>query len=79
MCRLIQLSFVINVFHKLIELIVCCFFFLLSFFILVANRVGKVHYAINVNHIRDVFMEHAKNHGNAIVKKVGVDYFAIKI
>lgn len=41
----------------------------------------KANCVINVLHIQDVisFMEHAKNHGTASVKKVGVVCSAIKI
>lgn len=34
---------------------------------------------MNVNHILVVFMEHVKHHGNAYVKKAGVDSSVIKI
>ena len=54
-------------------------FFFCSLLFSVAKRVGKVHYATNVNHTQVVFMEHAKIHGNAIAKKVGAVCFAIKI
>lgn len=53
--------------------------FLLFDIISDVRKVTKVKHAINVNHIQDAFMVHAKNHGNVIATKDGVVYFVIKI